>query len=347
MKARRNIFCLRSASLVLLAALTTAVLLGYAGTAASQPRSLMIATPAEGTTAHIWTVAICNTLRKHMGVAFSVTPTSGAFEATNLLLRKDASGAFGDPAATYNAYLGLAGYTPGASILRQLHGGYDGAYHVVVRADSNIKTIADLRGKRFMAHRPGTPFYEDVWPVLLEAYGLSRKDVTIRPAMSPKEQTQALKEGRTDAFLLTGGIPNPSVTELSFSCPIRLLGVTKEKAEAITAKVPYLYTITAPANAYKGQTESTLVMTYPDGIVLTKELPADFVYTMTKTLFEHMDEIQTVHNSLKSLTKDTIATGLFVPLHAGAFRYYKEKGLIPANMERFHKDLLAKMKQSE
>jgi TRAP-type uncharacterized transport system substrate-binding protein len=88
-------------------------------------------------------------------------------------------------------------------------------------------------------------------------------------------------------------------------------------------------------------------MTYPDGIVLTKELPADFVYTMTKTLFEHMDEIQTVHNSLKSLTKDTIATGLFVPLHAGAFRYYKEKGLIPANMERFHKDLLAKMKQSE
>jgi TRAP-type uncharacterized transport system substrate-binding protein len=64
-------------------------------------------------------------------------------------------------------------------------------------------------------------------------------------------------------------------------------------------------------------------------------------------MFEHLDEIQAVHNSLKSLTKDTIATGLFVPLHAGAFRYYKEKGLIPANMERFHKDLLAKMIQSE
>jgi TRAP transporter TAXI family solute receptor len=308
---------------------------------------MIIATPAEGTTAHIWTVAICNTLRKYMNVAFAVSPTSGAFEATNLVLRKDASGAFGDPAATYDAYLGLPGYAPGTNIVRQIHGGYDGAYHVVVRADSNIKSIADLKGKKFMCYRPGTPFYEDVWPVLLSAYGLSRKDVTIRPAMSPKEQVEALKEGRTDAFLLTGGIPNPSVTELSFTVPIRLLGVTKEKATEIKNKVPYLYTITAPANAYRGQNEAVSVMTYPDGIVVTKELQTDFVYTMIKTMHEHLDEIRAVHNSLKDLSKDTLATGLFVPLHAGAYKYYKEKGLISAEAERFHKDLLARMKQSE
>ncbi len=347
MEKRVKVLGPKAVDLIVLIAFTGIVLLGSAGVAAAQPKSMIIATPAEGTTAHVWTVAICNTLRKYMGVAFSVTPTSGAFEATNVLLKRDASGAFGDPAANYNAYMGLPGYTPGTSIIRQMHGGYDGAYHVVVRADSNIKTIADLKGKRFMCYRPGTPFYEDVWPVLLSAYGLSRNDVTIRPAMTPKEQIAALKEGRTDAFLLTAGIPNPSVTELAFSLPIRLLGVTEEKAKEIKSKIPYLNTMTAPANTYKGQTEAALAMTYPGGIVLAKDLPTDFVYTMTKTMYEHLEEIRAIHSSLKGLSDRTIATGIFVPLHAGAFKYYKEKGFIPAPMERLHRDLLAKMKQSE
>ncbi len=347
MKRRASIFLSMFLSMMGLIMLAGVALPGFAVAAEPQPKSLIIATPAEGTTAHIWTVAIANVLRKYMGVAITVSPTSGAFEASNLLLKGDAQGAYGDVVATYNSYMGLPGYDRGTHLVRQLQGGYTGVYHVVVRADSNIKTIADLKGKRFMCFRPGTPLIEEVWPVLLAAYKLTRKDLKVLPAMSPKEQTAALKEGRTDAFFLIGGIPNPALTELSYNVPIRLLGITKGEEKEIINKIPYFYTITAPANSYKGQNEPVPVLAYPSGIVLKKDLPNEFVYTMAKTMVEHLEEIQGVHNSLKDLTRQSIATGLYIPLHAGAFKYYKEKGLIPANMERFHKDLLAKMKQTE
>jgi uncharacterized protein len=198
-----------------------------------------------------------------------------------------------------------------------------------------------------MCQRPGTPQFEEVWPVLLETHGLTQKDVKIMPAMTPKEQSAALKEGRIDAFFMIGGIPNPTLTELSYSVPIRMLGVSEDKAKEILKKIPIFYTLKVPTNVYKGQNEPALVIVYPSGIVLKKDLPTDFVYGMTKAMIEHLDEIQAVHSSLKDLNKDTIATGLYIPLHAGAYKYYKEKGMLSADMERLHKDLLAKMKQTE
>jgi TRAP-type uncharacterized transport system substrate-binding protein len=68
---------------------------------------------------------------------------------------------------------------------------------------------------------------------------------------------------------------------------------------------------------------------------------------MTKVMYDHMDEIRKVHSSLEELTKESMATGLYIPLHPGAYKFYEEKGTLSANMKRLHKDLLGKMKQND
>lgn len=221
-------------------------------------------------------------------------------------------------------------------------GGYKGVAHWVVLAKSNINTFADLKGKKVMAVREGEPSYEDMWRAAITAYGMTEKDIVAVPELGLANQTIALKEGRTDAFMVMTGVPTAALMELANTNPIRLLSHTEAGAKAAIGKLPWMARPdTIPAGTYKGQDKDVIALMVNLGISARAELPESLVYAIAKALDENIGELKAVHQSFAKWTMKDLANSPYLPYHAGALKYYMEKGLLtPESIEK-HKSLLA------
>lgn len=198
--------------------------------------------------------------------------------------------------------------------------------HIIVLAGSNIQSIKDLKGKRVAVGEPGSGT-EVVSRTLLGVYGLDYK--ALQPQyLSFNESVEALQNGTIDAALLTSFLPNPAVMSLATQKNLRFLGMTRDEVmkadEAMHAGLVYGK---IPAGTYKGQTEDVYTMATPAPYAVSKDMPEDLVYQITKIFIEHADEVAKVHPSAKEWTLQNALFGVGIPYHPGAIRYYQEVGV--------------------
>ncbi len=189
-------------------------------------------------------------------------------------------------------------------------------------ASSDIKTAADLKGKRVGIGVQGSANYFDgkIW---LWGHGIDLKDV--KPFyMGQAEQVAALKDGRIDALLWTTGVPSASIQELCISRKVRFIPTTQEAAQKISATYPYYKLVTLPAGAYRGMDKPYQTLLNNSLTVVKPGLSNEMVYNMTKAIFSNLPKLGSIHNVFKELNlQDAIAT-MPIPVHPGALRYYKE-----------------------
>ena len=195
---------------------------------------------------------------------------------------------------------------------------------IVAAADSGIKTLADLKGKSLSVGAPksGTELNSRA---ILKAAGMSYGDLGKVEYLPFAESVDLMKNRQLQATLQSAGLGVASLKDLSNSSEINVVSVPK----AIVDKIgPPFVAATIPANTYKGQDKDVPTAAVVNFLVTSTAVSDDLAYKMTKLIYESLPELQTAHAAAKGIKLDTAATGSPVPLHPGAIRYYKEKGLI-------------------
>ena len=315
------------------------------GLPAGWPKAMTITTPSAGASISVYGTAVAKIIETKLKIATAPLNTSGSLEAAVAMIKGDAQLTATSGAEVIYAIQNKAPLPAGsAGIMRGLFWGeYGSDTTFVVRADSNINSIADLKGKRVMASRPGQALYEDNWRATLEAYGMTEKDITLMPALGQAEAAQALKEGRADCIFQASATPAPAYVELANATPIRIVSLSDAAVKNVLDKLPWTMKKVIPAGAYKGMDKEAVITTALAGTMVRKDLPDDLVYAIAKAVDENIGELTSVHPSFKTWTIKGLANTPYGIYHAGAFKYFSEKGyLLPESIAK-HKAFLTQV----
>jgi uncharacterized protein len=257
----------------------------------------------------------------------SVQATKASAENLNLLQsgRGELAFALGDTVS--DAWKGNAdaGFKTKLDKLRGVAAIYPNYIQIVASADAGIKTLADLKGKRIAVGAPksGTELNARA---ILKAAGLSYSDFAKVEYLPFGESVELMKNRQLDATLQSAGLGVSSLRDLATS--IKMVVVPIPQDVVLKVGDPAYQSGVVPANTYEGQTTNVPTAYVQNFLVTRADLPTDTVYTMTKSLFEHLDQLKAAHSAAKSIRKEAAAAGMPLPLHPGAEKYYREIGVI-------------------
>lgn len=209
--------------------------------------------------------------------------------------------------------------------LRTLAAIYPNYIHFLASADSGIKSLADLKGKKVSVGAPksGTELNSRD---ILKAVGMSYKDFAKVEYLGYAESVELIKNRQLDATLLSSGLGVAAVRDLTTALKIVVIPIP---ADVVTKIGEAAYaTGVIPANTYNGQTTDVPTVIVQNYLVTHEGVPTDTVYKMTKSMFENLDAMIASHAAAKAIDKTKAGKGSPVPLHPGAEKYYREVGLI-------------------
>jgi len=257
----------------------------------------------------------------------AVAETGNASVANAKLLgRKEIESAFVAADILDAAYKGTNQFEGEAlKNLRAIGALYPETVQLVVRADSGIKTFKDLKGKSVSSGSPGSGQWQLLGD-LLEVNGMSRSDIT-EDLSSFAQSVDKIKDGNLDASLITAGAPTASVTDLATGHDIRIVPLNGPAIKKLQEKQPYYASVVLPANTYKGQDEPVETLAVRAIWATHEDVPDDIIYAVTKALYENTETLGKVHPKGKEISLDKALESVSVPVHPGAERYYKEKGV--------------------
>ncbi len=257
----------------------------------------------------------------------SVQATKASAENLNLLQAGRGEVAFTLGDTLSEAWKGNeeAGFKTKLDKLRTIAAIYPNYIHFLASADSGIKTLADLKGKRVSVGAPksGTELNSRD---ILKGAGLGYKDFAKVEYLGYAESVELIKNRQLDATLLSSGLGVAAVRDLATAVKIVVLPIPPEIVARIGEAAYQAGTI--PANTYNGQTADVPTVAVQNFLVTHDGVPADTVYKMTRAMFENQDAMIAAHAAAKAIRKEAAATGSPVPLHPGAEKYYREAGLI-------------------
>ena len=194
----------------------------------------------------------------------------------------------------------------------------------LVTMDPEIKTVADLKGKSVSIGAPGSGVYFNAVDVL-EAAGLSEQD--IKPQyQSFADSTDALKDGKIDAAFIVAGAPTPAITELCTTNDAYLVPIDGEIADKLIAECPFYTKHAIPAGTYPGQEADVTTVTVKATLIVDAAADEDDVYNLTKAIFDNTSAIAAENGKGAELSIENAVSGMAAPFHAGAAKYFAEKG---------------------
>ncbi|MBA4423512.1 MAG: C4-dicarboxylate ABC transporter substrate-binding protein [Syntrophus sp. (in: bacteria)] len=203
---------------------------------------------------------------------------------------------------------------------------YPEVIQVVVRGDSKIDSFDDLKGMKVGVGAPGSGT-EANFRQLSDGYGLKKED-TKAQYLSFSESAEQFKDKHIDAFVVTAGIPNAAIMDIGTQHSVRIINIADDKAASIVKKYPFLSPFTIPANTYKNQTSPVKTVAVNAVLIASTDVKEDVVYNIVKSLFENQSELAATHAKGKELNLKNASSGVSIPFHPGAVKYYKEKGLM-------------------
>ena len=254
--------------------------------------------------------------------------TAGASVANaQLLARKDIESAFVAADILDAAYNGK-GQFEGKPVknLRALGALYPEQVQLVTLASANVKSFKDLKGKSVSSGSPGSGQWQLLGD-LLEAHGMTRKDIG-EDLSSFAQSVDKIKDGNLVASLITAGAPTSSITDLANARELRIVPLSGPEIETLRKKQPYYAMVQLPANTYKGQAAPVDTLAVMAVWATHDGLSDQTAYEVTKALFENTETLGQVHPKGKEITLQTALQSVSIPLHPGAERYYREKGLL-------------------
>jgi TRAP transporter TAXI family solute receptor len=264
------------------------------------------------------------------GLVATAVASNGSVANINGIQGGSLESGFTQSDVAYWAYTGTGVYEgkPKVSGLRLIANLYPESIHIVARKGANIRTVADLRGKRVSLDEPGSGTLVDA-RIILGAYGITEKDIKAE-YLKPNQSGDKLRDGGLDAFFFVGGYPTGAIAELAAAgTGIELVPVAGPEIDKMRAEYAFFAPDTIPANTYKGVAEVKTLAVGAQWVTSDKQ-DATLVYELTKALWNGNSRklLDAGHAKGKVITRENAVLGAGIPFHPGAERFYKEAGLL-------------------
>ncbi|MGC8943060.1 MAG: TAXI family TRAP transporter solute-binding subunit [Caldisericia bacterium] len=194
----------------------------------------------------------------------------------------------------------------------------------IVRANSNIKTVYDLKGKRIAIGEAGSGDAVAAEEILRTA-GLW--DSVVKVNVGDPDSWDMLKSGAVDAAIHHTTVPNSNLYQFSTSTPITLTEIPEELADKVISNSPYFFKYIAKKDSYVGMGNDVKVIANPSILITNKDADEDMVYKFVKAYWDHFDEVVASAKFLTTVNVNDPLSGISIPLHPGAYKYWVEKGV--------------------
>jgi TRAP transporter TAXI family solute receptor len=202
-------------------------------------------------------------------------------------------------------------------------------FNVIARADADINSLDDLKGKRVNLGNPGSG-QRATMDVVMNAKGWTTGDFALASELKSSEQAQALCDNKLDAIIFTVGHPAGSIQEATTTCDAKLVGISDDPAvQKLVEENPYYSLATVPGGMYNGNPDDKETFGVRATFVSSTDVEDEVVYQVVKAVFDNFDRFKGLHPAFANLDpEEMISAGLSAPLHPGAEKYYKERGWI-------------------
>lgn len=289
------------------------------------PRTIAIGTNRAGTGAHAMGSALAAVTSKATPITGKVQPYNGPNAWMSLLDGGELEFGVINILDAKMAATGTGNYKKPHPTIRVAAGGiFPFMVGLVVRDNSDIKQVSDLKGKR-MAWDFGGHAINQTWQsAMMEMGGVKGSDVEQVRFSNLNDAVRAVAEGKVDASIVALGIG--LVEEVNAMEPVRFLSLPNtEAANKILAPYGASIVKAGPMTGVKGE---TYVVGYPLHLVTSSKVSENTVYTIVKAWWDNLDELKTLHPIFKRWNKETqVLPNFTVPYHPGAIKFYKEVGV--------------------
>jgi TRAP transporter TAXI family solute receptor len=300
-------------------------------------KSYVIATATPGGTFYPVGVAIGALISVKLHQSYNITATAitsaGSGENVHMLQSKEAD--FAILQALYGAmcYRGERQYeNKPVKTLRSITVLWNNVEHFILlkkySKTGNIKDLANLN-RRFSIGKRGSGT-EGSGRVILGALGI-KPDIDFNSEyLGYNGSVQSIIDGRIVGANIPAGIPASSITQLYAQMGEEMIAILQFTEKQLT-KIREIYPIwtkySIPTETYPGQKNEISTIVQPNFLACHADLPEETVYHVTKTIYENLNYLQNIHQATRALKLESAITGLPVPLHPGAVKYYREQGL--------------------
>lgn len=258
----------------------------------------------------------------------SIATTEGSVE--NALLVDRGKARFGlvqsDVAATAVTGAGLFAATGPLRHLRAIASLFPEPLHVVVRADSDVRSVTGLAGRKVSLGQMGSGTRQTALAVLA-THGLDMDSFIEVHADGPHDALTKLAEGRLDAVVEVASAPWGQLSTAAARLPLRLLSLDPAVIERIAAEVHGVVPLAIPARSYRGQDEIVHTVAATALLVVNSGLPESIVHGALEAIYAAGD-VPGRGVSAARLSRERALVGVTIPLHDGAARYFEERGLL-------------------
>lgn len=227
-----------------------------------------------------------------------------------------------------DAYYGENSFEKSFKGYSAVAGLYAEACHIVVRADSDIKTVDDLFGKKICVGEEESGSEANAMQIL-SVFGLNENNIT-KKNLDYAGAAKALAEKKIDAFFCTVGTKNTVIEELSDKCDISVLSLDNFSISKLISNFKFFTEYTIPANTYKNQKADIKTVGVNSVLLASNKLSEEKVEQITSMIFENADSLQYTVSADLELDEQKAVNGITIPFHKGAAKYYSSKNITVA-----------------
>jgi hypothetical protein len=267
--------------------------------------------------------AMAEIISKNVPYITATAASTGASVANlNKLTEGEFQLVFSQNDVTFYAFNGIEMFKDKAQPnLRGVGTLYAETIQIVTVTSSNVKAIADLKGKRIAVGAAGSGT-EINSRQILEALGLSYKDINPQ-YLSFAEAANGLRDGNVDIAVVTAGVPTAAIRDIASQKDVLLLPIPGSIADKLIAKYPFYTKFKIPKDTYPKQATDVDTLAVKAMLVVNASMDEKTVYDITKAIFTGTDRLTMAHAQGKNITQETAMDGMPIPLHPGADKFFK------------------------
>ncbi len=277
---------------------------------------------------HPGALAICDLLGEAedpLPFSCNVVETDGSVQNIDALRRNQINLALVQSDVLINAARGSDTSLPfwKARVLFSVH---QELFTLVTRADSDIKTLRDLRGERINLGGFGSG-QRATFLELAQAHGMTLSQFGGTSSLQGSAMHRELCEGEVAAAVFMVGHPADAVQDLATACPVRIVSMAAD-AERLILRRPTYELGVIPKDTYPGQSEDMTSFGLSAVLITTDALPETVAFSIAEETLRRVEDLKVKHPALGQLEVNRMIAPSFIPYHKGALRAFRELGLI-------------------